>query len=152
MDRQARIVAGKEQDMTREDILKLARVVGLRSAVLLHIYDGREGALTDQELAELQRLERFFRLAYESGASAEREKVAAWMRSMGYATGHGDTIEDLLDHFGTQLAERLLMEREACAKVCDAAAKKIDDEGEGPTGYISWVYDCATAIRARGNK
>jgi len=43
-------------------------------------------------------------------------------------------------------------EREACAKVCDAAAKKMDDEGEGPTGYISWVYDCATAIRARGNK
>ncbi len=62
--------------MTREDILKLARVVGLHSAVLLHIYDGREGALTDQELAELQRLERFFRLAYESGAAAEREACA----------------------------------------------------------------------------
>jgi hypothetical protein len=71
--RQARIVAGKEQDMTREDILKLARVIGLHSAVLLHIYGGREGALTDQELAELQRLERFFRLAYECGAAAERE-------------------------------------------------------------------------------
>jgi hypothetical protein len=148
MDRQARIVAGKEQDMTREDILKLARMVGLRSAVLLHIYDGREGALTDQELAELQRLERFAALV----ASAEREKVAHWMRNCGYATGHGDTIEDLLDHLGTQIAEGLLMEREACAKVCDAAAKKMDDEGEGPTGYISWVYDCATAIRARGNK
>ncbi len=134
--------------MTREDILKLARMVGLRSAVLLHIYDGREGALTDQELAELQRLERFAALV----ASAEREKVAHWMRNCGYATGHGDTIEDLLDHLGTQIAEGLLMEREACAKVCDAAAKKMDDEGEGPTGYISWVYDCATAIRARGNK
>jgi hypothetical protein len=43
---------------------------------LLHIYDGREGALTDQELAELQRLERFFRLAYEAGAAAEREVCA----------------------------------------------------------------------------
>lgn len=62
--------------MTREDILKLARVVGLHSAVLLHIYDGREGALTDQELTELRRLERFFRLAYESGAAAEREACA----------------------------------------------------------------------------
>ena len=62
--------------MTREDILKLARVVGLHSAVLLHIYDGRDGALTDQELAELQRLERFFRLAYECGAAAEREACA----------------------------------------------------------------------------
>lgn len=62
--------------MTREDILKLARVVGLHSAVLLHIYDGRDGALTDQELAELQRLERFFRLAYECGAAAERAACA----------------------------------------------------------------------------
>ena len=43
-------------------------------------------------------------------------------------------------------------EREACAKVCEAAAKKMDDEGEGPTGYIAWVADCAAAIRARGNK
>jgi hypothetical protein len=40
-------------------------------------------------------------------------------------------------------------EREACAKVCDAVAKEMDDQGEGPTGYISWVEDCATAIRAR---
>jgi hypothetical protein len=42
-------------------------------------------------------------------------------------------------------------EREACAKVCDAAAKKMDDEGEGPTGCIAWVTDCASAIRARSN-
>ena len=65
--------------MTREDILKLARVVGFHSAVLLHIYDGRDGALTDQELAELQRLERFFRLAYEAGAAAERKACAKYV-------------------------------------------------------------------------
>ncbi len=105
MDQAARIVAGEGGLMTREDILKLARVVGLHSAVLLHIYDGREGALTDQELAELQRIERFFRLAYDCGAAAQREKIAAWMWNMGYATRHGDTIEDLLDHLGTQIAE-----------------------------------------------
>jgi hypothetical protein len=85
-------------------------------------------------------------------AAAQREKLAHWMRSMGYATGHGDTVEDLLGELRTQIAERLLMEREACAKVCDAVAKKMDDEGEGPTGYIAWVTDCTTAIRARGNK
>jgi hypothetical protein len=62
--------------MTQEDILKLARVVGFHSAVLLHIYDGRDGALTDQELAELRRIERFFRLAYEAGAAAERAACA----------------------------------------------------------------------------
>jgi hypothetical protein len=29
---------------------------------------------------------------------------------MGYATGHGDTIEDLLDHLGTQISEGLEVE------------------------------------------
>ena len=28
--------------------------------------------------------------------AAEREKVVAWMHSNSYATGHGDTTEDLL--------------------------------------------------------
>jgi hypothetical protein len=41
-------------------------------------------------------------------------------------------------------------EREACAKVCDAVAQQMDDEGEGPTGNIGWVSGCAAAIRARG--
>jgi hypothetical protein len=135
--------------MTREDILKLARVVGLHSAVLLHIYDGREGALTDQELAELQRLERFAALV----AAAEREKVAHWMWNMGYATGHGDTIEDLLDHLGTQIAEGLkiemLTEREACAKVCETLRPSRRE-------FSKLFYDACTAsadsIRARGNK
>jgi hypothetical protein len=102
MDRQARIVAGEEQDMTQEDLERFAAIV----------------------------------------AAAEREKVAHWMRSMGYATGHGDTVEDLLDHLGTQIVEGLLMEREACAKVCDV----IDD------GRKDLSADCAAAIRARGNK
>ena len=45
-----------------------------------------------------------------------------------------------------------LDEREACAKMCDVIAQKMDDEGEGPTGNICWVIDCAEAIRARGDK
>ncbi len=129
--------------MTQEDITRMAREAGLGASLCHNSIDGDriwiEGADWHDEV------ERFAAIV----AAAQREKVAAWMRSMGYATGHGDTVEDLLDHFGTQIAEGLLMEREACAKVCDAAAKKMDDEGEGPTGYISWVYDCATAIRAR---
>ncbi len=88
--------------MNRNDILRMARVVGLRSAVLLHIYDGREGALTDQELAELQRIERFATIV----AATQREKVAAWMIRNGYVTGHGDTIEDLLDHLDTQITKK----------------------------------------------
>ena len=43
-------------------------------------------------------------------------------------------------------------EREACAKVCDAVAQQMDDEGEGPTGNIGWVIGCADAIRARNKQ
>jgi hypothetical protein len=79
---------------------------------------------------------------------AECEKLAHWMRSMGYATGHGDTIEDLLDHLGTQIAEGLeaevLMEREACAKVCDELADVSNLVYAGRA-----AMHCAASIRAR---
>lgn len=80
-------------------------------------------------------------------AAAQREKLAHWMRNMGYATGHGDTMEDLLDHLGTQIAEGLLMEREACAKVCEDTTAAWTQ----PV-YNGACMDCAVAIRARGNK
>ena len=44
----------------------------------------------------------------------------------------------------------IALEREACAKLCDVISQKMNDEGEGPTGNIGWVIDCAEAIRARG--
>jgi hypothetical protein len=47
-------------------------------------------------------------------AAAEREKVAAWMTERGYATGHGDTIEDLLKELEWQIREQ---EREACIDI-----------------------------------
>jgi len=71
-------------------------------------------------------------------AAAEREKVAAWMMERGYATGHGNTIEELLKELEWQIRER---EREACAKVCE------DRERANLYG----VKECAAAIRARGN-
>ena len=81
--------------------------------------------------------------------AAEREKLAHWMRSMGYATGHGDSIEGLLDHLGTQIAEGLevevLMEREACAKVCEAEYEGYDWADREKDGAEA----CAAAIRSR---
>ena len=47
-------------------------------------------------------LERFAALV----AAHEREKVAQWMSERGYATGHGDTVEDLLKELEWQVAER----------------------------------------------
>jgi hypothetical protein len=80
--------------MTKEDIIRMAREAGL---------DPDLWNYTDA-------FERFAALV----AAAEREKVAAWMMERGYATGHGDTIEDLLHELEWQIREQ---EREACAKV-----------------------------------
>jgi hypothetical protein len=81
-----------------------------------------------------------FTLAYEAGAAAEREKVAQWMIQRGYATGHGDTIEDLLAELDWQIAEKIAIEREACAKVAESYEPRCDS---CPSGV-------ANAIRARG--
>lgn len=56
-------------------------------------------ALKQSHKNELEKLEA--RLAeavwnYGELKRAQREKVAAWMMQRGYATGHGDTIEELL--------------------------------------------------------
>ena len=82
---------------------------------------------------------------------SDKEILAAWMMQHGYATGHGDTIEDLLVELDIQIVEnwtRALVkgvqcEREACAKVCE----EIDQRN-----YIHAdnAERCAAAIRARG--
>ncbi len=78
---------------------------------------------------------------------AEREKVAQWMMQHGYATGHGNTIEDLLIELDWQIAEgwtRAMIngvktEREACAKVAAWMLKMPEN-------------DVSAAIRARGQQ
>jgi hypothetical protein len=99
--------------MTREDITRMAREAGFVG------FDGDNGSLR-----------RFAALV----AAAERNKVAQWMMAQGYATGHGDTTEDLLKELEWQVRES---EREACAKVCE----------EPGWNAANW---CAKQIRARG--
>jgi hypothetical protein len=76
-------------------------------------------------------------------AAHERNKLAAWMIQFGFATGHGDTMEQLCDALGTEIVDRIdgevEAEREACAKVCETHA---------PTTTPPWV-SYAAAIRAR---
>jgi len=96
------------------------------------------------ERGEHNAFERFAALV----AATEREKVAAWMMARGYATGHGDTIEDLLVELEWQVRES---EREACAAVC---CDMIDAEyktGKVDHNEMAWTQACAAAIRARGN-
>lgn len=76
--------------MNRNDILRMAREAG-----------GGVGT-SDRWLMTQEELVRFATIV----AAAQREKVAAWMIRNGYVTGHGDTIEDLLDHLVTQIIKK----------------------------------------------
>ena len=73
---------------------------------------------------------------------SNKEKVSQWMMDKGYATGHGDSVVDLLQELEWQVAER---EREACAKIVEA-----DGLARGECGYM--LTKAATRIRARGEK
>jgi len=99
--------------LDKEDIIRMAREAGI-------IYTQNTGTM----------LERFAALV----AAHEREKVAKWMVERGYATGHGDSTEDLLAEIDWQAAER---EREGCAKIAFNAKTYLE---------------AAAAIRARGTK
>jgi hypothetical protein len=118
--------------MAQEDIVKMARKAGIAKYGLgWTCWEGQ--------------LEAFAALV----AAAEREKVAAWMMARGYATGHGDTIEELLQELDWQIREQ---EREACATVCEGLGvhPALNVFNGGPEWY-KHGKDCAAAIRARGN-
>lgn len=104
----------------KQDIIRMAREAGfnVEQGFLLRVTG------IDEDLV------RFAALAQ----AAERNKLAAWMIAKGYATGHGDTIEQLLDELRWQVRES---EREACAKWYENAGWLLDES------------DVADAIRAR---
>ena len=133
--------------MNRDDIIRMAREAG-GADITSHGWTSWVGTHSTEFL------ERFAALV----AAIDREKVAAWMRSKSYATGHGDTIEDLLKELEWQVAER---EREACAKLCEEKASRIereaanaDDDSDIGSVISLWTsgcaINCAAAIRARG--
>jgi len=76
---------------------------------------------------------------------SDKEKLAQWMIQRGYATGHGDSVEDLLQELDWQIVDAwtralingITTEREACAKVAE----------DGLIGHT-----IAKAIRARGKQ
>jgi len=71
--------------MTKEDIIRMALGAELNAHGLV-----------------IDRLERFAALV----AAHERKKVAKWMVERSFATGHGDTIEDLLEELYWQIVEK----------------------------------------------
>ena len=127
--------------LNRDDVIRMAREAGITNELIVSGWGEHWIDIPIQ-------LERFANLV----AAAEREKVAQWMMQRGYATGHGDTIEDLLAELDWQIAENwnramingMKTEREACAKVCDELVL------EHPGRADLTAKQCATAIRARG--
>ncbi len=105
--------------MNREDIIRMAQQTG---------WDfGWE--MTVEQVCEFAALV----------AAAERERVTQWMIKRGYATGHGDTTDDLLQELAWQIDERISSEREECAKI---AWERFGTDGR----------EIAGVIRARGEQ
>lgn len=142
--------------MAREEIIKLAREAGfnVEQGFLLRVTGidedlerfaalviaEKEKQIIAANAPEIERINTYIK-ELEEAVAAEREKVAQWMMTKGYATGHGDSIEDLMKELEWQIRES---EREACAKVCDVLSVHPK--------YASDITKlAATAIRARGN-
>jgi hypothetical protein len=104
------------KNMKQEDIIRMAREAGF--------------AASWSEAAG-EALERFAALV----RADEREKLVVWMMAQGYATGHGETMEGLLEELRWQVRES---EREACAALCDQLSDSSRDLRFG------------AAVRARG--
>jgi hypothetical protein len=125
----------KPNCLTKEDIIRMAVEADPG-------FDGGQNAmeLLSNSIVGIAAIERFAALV----AAHEREKVAKWMVERGYATGHGDTVEDLLTEIDWQVAER---EREGCAKIAETPFSGEQDD------ITMQAKDRVTAaIRARGEK
>jgi hypothetical protein len=130
----------------RDDIIRMARVAGFKPHNNPDLYDcmvASEEAI--ERLAALVRAD-------------ERNKLAQWMMAQGYATGHGETMEGLLEELEREVGfkraelwikrinEAVLAEREACAKVCDDMAMRSYKDIRAAA-----LESAAENIRARGN-
>jgi hypothetical protein len=132
--------------MTRDDIISMAReagmALGFTQGIAVMNHENLERLVTIAEDAQAKRMfeEGIVTVGYmRQQIAAERNKVASWMMAQGYATGHGDTVEDLLKELEWQVRES---ERNACAAI--ARQWDVDHQGSNYGGCI------ANLIEARG--
>ena len=97
--------------MNREDIIAMAREACVQAP--------REDWNSTAWVFDEETLERFAALV----AAAERNKLAAWMIQFGFATGHGNTMEDLVDALGSEIVDRIEFEIDAAV----ARDRKVRD-------------------------
>ena len=112
--------------MTNEDIIRMAREAGIPETATEGVF-----IANSDDLGRLIAAER----------EDEREKVAQWMIQRSYATGHGDTTEDLLAELEWQV-------REAERNNMVATAAELGWALYGGDPFEDGVRDVA-AIRAR---
>jgi len=126
--------------MTKEELIRMAREAWYLNGENVPSWHELErfAALVAVHTAAKERewMQDINKRLIAEAVAAEREKVVRWMMERGYATGHGDTIEDLLTELEWQVRES---ERKACAELVDHILK----EGGGTYG---------DAIRARGQE
>ena len=86
--------------MNDKDIFRMAKQAGFDTSSPMKEGDEEIVAHEGHDCVGItESLKRFAALV----AAAEQEKVAQWMISQGYATGHGDTTEDLLEELEWQI-------------------------------------------------
>jgi hypothetical protein len=86
----------------------------------------------------------------ETEIATEREKVAQWMMDKGYATGHGDSIEDLVKEIEWQVAER---ERTAVIETIDELmGMESDRHPMFSEGYDHALDHIKQFVQGRGKK
>lgn len=80
-----------------------------------------------------------FKSAYEKEERMSIEAIANWMMKKGYATGHGDTVEDLLTELEWQAKER---EREWVGLTDDEIREIVGSYAEVPIkGYTRELFN-----------
>jgi hypothetical protein len=86
----------------------------------------------------------------ETEIATEREKVAQWMIERGFATGHGDSIEDLVKEIEWQVAER---ERTAVIETIDELmGMESDRHPMFSEGYDHALDHIKQFVQGRGKK
>jgi hypothetical protein len=100
-------------------------------------------SVDDAAKAVLAALDSHIKMLVESAVQAERNKLATWMMQCGFATGHGDTVEELLYELDTEIEDRL-----AAREWAELTDKEVKD-CIASTAYSFEATDIARAVEAK---
>lgn len=90
---------------------------------------------------------------------SEKETVANWMMANGFATGHGDSVADMLNELAWQIDDRVAFanlraidaERVAFANLCNKNANAYLSEGQNEAARAAVALAVITLEKVRKN-